>query len=342
MKTMLVTGGAGFIGSGFIRYYFNKYPDTRIILLDALTYAGNPDNLPRELKESNRFEFWYGNVNNIIMVNELVARSDMVVHFAAETHVARSIFDNRIFFETDVMGTQAVANAVLKNKNKVERFIHISTSEVYGTAAREPMDEEHPLNPLTPYAAAKAGADRLVYSYVKTYNLPAIIIRPFNNYGAHQHLEKAVPRFITSVLLNEPLTVHGDGSAARDWVYVEDVAQAIDAALHADINKLRGEVLNVGTGIATSVLDIAKKILKIMGKPESMLTYIPERPGQVDKHISSTEKTKKLIGWKAATKLDQGLEKTIDWYTKNRNWWEPLRWMRTVPILTEDGKTAKY
>jgi dTDP-glucose 4,6-dehydratase len=342
MKTMLVTGGAGFIGSGFIRYYFNKYPDTRIILLDALTYAGNPDNLPRELKESNRFEFWYGNVNNIIMVNELVARSDMVVHFAAETHVARSIFDNRIFFETDVMGTQAVANAVLKNKNKVERFIHISTSEVYGTAAREPMDEEHPLNPLTPYAAAKAGADRLVYSYVKTYNLPAIIIRPFNNYGAHQHLEKAVPRFITSVLLNEPLTVHGDGSAARDWVYVEDVAQAIDAALHADINKLRGEVLNVGTGIATSVLDIAKKILKIMGKPESMLTYIPERPGQVDKHISSTEKTKKLIGWKAATKLDQGLEKTIDWYTKNRSWWEPLRWMRTVPILTEDGKTAKY
>jgi len=342
MKTMLVTGGAGFIGSGFIRYYFSKYPDTRIILLDALTYAGNPDNLPRELKESDRFEFWYGNVNNITLVNELVARSDMVVHFAAETHVARSIFDNRIFFETDVMGTQAVANAVLKNKNKVERFIHISTSEVYGTAAREPMDEDHPLNPLTPYAAAKAGADRLVYSYVKTYNLPAIIIRPFNNYGPHQHLEKAVPRFITSVLLNEPLTVHGDGSAARDWVYVEDVAQAIGAALHADLNQLRGEVLNVGTGIAVSVLELAKKILKIMGKSESMLTYIPERPGQVDKHISSTDKTQKLIGWKAATKLDQGLEKTIDWYTENRGWWEPLRWMRTVPILTEDGKTARY
>ena len=342
MKTMLVTGGAGFIGSGFIRYYFSKYPDTRIILLDALTYAGNPDNLPRELKESDRFEFWYGNVNNITLVNELVARSDMVVHFAAETHVARSIFDNRIFFETDVMGTQAVANAVLKNKNKVERFIHISTSEVYGTAAREPMDEDHPLNPLTPYAAAKAGADRLVYSYVKTYSLPAIIIRPFNNYGPHQHLEKAVPRFITSVLLNEPLTVHGDGSAARDWVYVEDVAQAIGAALHADLNQLRGEVLNVGTGIAVSVLELAKKILKIMGKSESMLTYIPERPGQVDKHISSTDKTQKLIGWKAATKLDQGLEKTIDWYTENRGWWEPLRWMRTVPILTEDGKTARY
>jgi dTDP-glucose 4,6-dehydratase len=342
MKTILITGGAGFIGSGFIRYYFKKYPGHKIILLDALTYAGNPDNLPAEMKESKRFEFWYGNVNNIILVNELVSRSDMVVHFAAETHVARSIFDNRVFFETDVLGTQAVANAVLKYRDRIERFIHISTSEVYGTAAREPMDEEHPLNPLTPYAAAKAGADRLVYSYVKTYGLPALIIRPFNNYGAHQHLEKAVPRFITSVILNEPLTVHGDGSAARDWVYVEDVAEAIDAALNADIKKIRGEVVNVGTGVAVSVLDIAKKILKIMGKSESLLSYIPERPGQVDKHISSTEKTRKLIGWKAKTTLDKGLPKTIEWYKKNRNWWEPLRWMRTVPILTETGKIAKY
>lgn len=342
MKTILVTGAAGFIGSGFIRHYFHKYPEHRILLLDALTYAGNPDNLPKEMKESSRFEFWYGNVNNIILVNELVSRSDMVVHFAAETHVARSIFDNRVFFETDVLGTQAVANAVLKYKNKIERFIHISTSEVYGTAAREPMDEEHPLNPLTPYAAAKAGADRLVYSYVKTYDLPALIIRPFNNYGAHQHLEKAVPRFITSVILNEPLTVHGNGAAARDWVYVEDVAEAIDAALNADIRKIKGEVVNVGTGIAVSVLDIAKKILKVMGKPESLLSYIPERPGQVDKHISSVEKTFKLLGWKAKTALDQGLPKTIEWYEKNRAWWEPLRWMRTVPILTEDGKIAKY
>ena len=256
--------------------------------------------------------------------------------------MARSIFDNRVFFETDVLGTQTIANAVLKYKSRIEKFIHISTSEVYGTADREPMDEEHPLKPLTPYAAAKAGADRLVYSYVKTYNLPAIIIRPFNNYGAHQHLEKAVPRFITSVMLNEPITVHGDGSVARDWVYVEDVAEAIDAALKADINKVRGEVFNVGTGIAVSVLDIAKKILKIMGKSESLLSYIPERPGQVDKHISSVEKTTRTIGWKAKTKLDEGLPKTIEWYEKNRDWWEPLRWMRTVPILTETGKMEKY
>jgi len=342
MKTLLVTGGAGFIGSRFIRHCFRKYPDCRIILLDALTYAGNPDNLPGELKDSNRFEFWYGNVNNITLVNELVSRSDAVVHFAAETHVARSIFDNRIFFETDVLGTQTIANAVLKYKDKIERFIHISTSEVYGTADREPMDEDHPLKPLTPYAAAKAGADRLVYSYVTTYNLPAVIIRPFNNYGAHQHLEKAVPRFITSVILNEPITVHGDGSAARDWVYVEDVAEGIDAALHAEIKKVRGEVFNVGTGIATSVLDIAKQILKVMGKDESLLSYIPERPGQVDKHISSTDKSAKILGWKAKTSLEKGLPATIEWYQKNRSWWEPLRWMRTVPILTEDGKIAKY
>jgi len=342
MKTILITGGAGFIGSCFVRHIFKKHPDLKIIVLDALTYAGNPNNFPREIKESNRFEFWYGNVNNITLVDELVSRSHLVVHFAAESHVARSIFDNRIFFETDVMGTQTIANAVLRHKNKIERFIHISTSEVYGTALKEPMDEEHPLKPLTPYAAAKAGADRLVYSYIITYKIPAIIIRPFNNYGPYQHLEKAIPRFITSAILNEPLTIHGDGSAERDWVYVEDVAEAIESALWVELDKVQGEVINIGTGISTSVLEIAHKILKLMEKPESLVQHIPDRPGQVDKHISSTEKAKQLLGWQAKTSLEEGLKKTIKWYQENRAWWEPLRWMRTVPILTEDGKIEQY
>lgn len=342
MRNILITGGAGFIPSCFVRRVFREYPKDRIIVIDALTYAGNPENFPKEIKESKRFEFWYGNINNINLVNELVSRADIVVHFAAETHVARSIFDNRIFFETDVLGTQAIANAVLKYHKRVERFIHISTSEVYGTALTEPMTEDHPLMPLTPYAAAKAGADRLVYSYWKTYDIPAVIIRPFNNYGPYQHLEKAVPRFITSAILNEPLTIHGDGSAERDWVFVEDVCEAIDMAMKVDINRIKGEVINVGTGLSVSVLDIAKKILKKMNKPQSLLKYIPDRPGQVDKHISSTEKAKKLLGWKATTTLDEGLERTIDWYNENRAWWEPLRWMRTVPIYTPDGKIEMY
>src|SRR5262245_7061599 len=207
MTTFLVTGGAGFIGSNFVHHLYNKHPDSRILVLDLLTYAGSVDNLPARFKEANdggRIEFWYGDVRNASLVDSLVRRSDVVVHFAAETHVTRSIFDNYHFFETDVIGTQVIANAVLRSADRIQRFIHISTSEVYGTALQPLMNEEHPLMPLSPYASAKAGADRLVYSYWATYKLPAVIVRPFNNYGPRQHLEKAVPRFVTSCRLNEP------------------------------------------------------------------------------------------------------------------------------------------
>jgi len=216
MKTILVTGGAGFIGSNFVRYLFEAYPDLHITVLDALTYAGNMDSIPENIRNDARFDFWYGNVRNGELVNKLVPESDVVIHFAAESHVARSIFDNTVFFETDVLGTQVVANAVLRHVDSVERFIHISTSEVYGTALQIPMTEEHPLNPCTPYASAKTGADRLVYSYWVTYKIPAIIVRPFNTYGPNQHLEKVIPRFITSALQDEPLTIHGSGQNTRD------------------------------------------------------------------------------------------------------------------------------
>ena len=200
MKSILVTGGAGFIGSNFVHYIYNKYPDYRILVLDALTYAGSIRNFPESCYDSGRFEFWYGNVLNADLVNSLVERCDIVVHFAAESHVTRSIFDNKLFFETDVLGTHTIANAVLRHKNTVKLFIHISTSEVYGTAVSDKMTEDHPLNPMSPYAAAKCGADRLVYSYWMTYSIPAVIIRPFNNFGGFQHLEKVIPRFITSRL----------------------------------------------------------------------------------------------------------------------------------------------
>lgn len=341
MKTLLITGGAGFIGSNFVRYLFNTHPEYRIIVLDALTYAGNPDNIPDDIKSSPRFEFWYGNVNNAGLVARLVNESDAVVHFAAESHVARSIFDDRIFFETDVLGTQTVCSAILDSK-RVERFIHISTSEVYGTAATNPMTEDHPLNPMTPYASAKAGADRLVYSYWATYDLPAVIVRPFNQYGPNQHLEKVIPRFITSALLDEPLTVHGDGSSRRDWVYVEDTCAALDRLLHTDIDKIRGQVVNLGTGLSLDVLTIAERILSLMDKPQSLVSYIGERPGQVQHHISSTDKIKELTGWEATTNFEDGLRKTIDWYRANETWWRKLTWMKHVPIKTRSGDVAFY
>lgn len=281
-KTILVTGGAGFIGSNFVRHIYNKYPDYRIIVLDALTYAGNVENLPVNINEDNgdRLVFWYGNVRNGELVDTQMAQTDIVVHFAAETHVTRSIYDNFLFFETDVLGTQTVANAALKYRDRIEKFIHISTSEVYGTAEGKSMDEEHPLKPMSPYAAAKTGADRLVYSYCQTYKMPAVIVRPFNNYGPYQHLEKAVSRFITSCILGEPIRLHGDGSAARDYVFVEDVCAAIDTIMHADISAVTGEAFNVASGEHRSMLSIAKDVTRAMGRDESVITYTGDRPGQ--------------------------------------------------------------
>lgn len=341
-KTILVTGGAGFIGSNFVRYIFNNYPGYRIIVLDALTYAGNTDNITDNIKRDARFSFWYGNVRNGELVNELVAKSDIVVHFAAESHVSRSIFNDITFVETDVLGTQVVANAVVKHLDTIERFIHISTSEVYGTALEVPMTEEHPLNPSTPYASAKTGADRLVYSYWATYGIPVIIIRPFNNYGSNQHLEKAIPRFITSALLDEPLTVHGSGENTRDWNYVEDLCQALDKAIHADLNKVKGQTINIGSGKDIGIQTIAEIVLDKMNKPKTLITHMSDRSGQVMRHISSTDKALRLLGWKAETDFDAGIDKTINWYQQNRGWWQKILWMRSVPIKNRDGKIEYY
>lgn len=341
MKTILVTGGAGFIGSNFVEYLFGKYPEYRILVLDALTYAGNIENIPEDARNSGRFEFWYGDVNNLDLVSDLVGRSDMVVHFAAETHVARSLYSHRVFFVTDVLGTQSVANAVLKYSDRIDRFIHISTSEVYGTAEYEPMDEDHPLNPTSPYAAAKAGADRLVYSYIVAHDIPGVIIRPFNNYGPRQHLEKVIPRFIASCILGEPLTIHGDGSAARDWVYAEDTSGAIDLVLHAPIEKVRGEVFNVGTGRSLSVLDLAKMISMEFGTEEK-LDFMTERFGQVQKHLSSINKAEKVLGFRASVSFEEGIKRTIRWYRDNRALWEKQMMMRKVPVKAKDGTVIWY
>jgi dTDP-glucose 4,6-dehydratase len=247
----------------------------------------------------------------------------VIVNAAAESHVEKSITEGaREFVTTNVEGTQILLDAI--REAPVERFILISSSEVYGTAERAPMDEEHPLNPRSPYAATKAGADRLAYAYFVTYGLPIVIVRPFNNYGPRQHPEKVVPRFITQALLDEPLTVHGDGHASRDWLYVDDDAEAIEAVIAAPLDAVAGEVLNVATGVDISVGEIADRVLDALGKPSSLKANVPERPGQVDRHIGSTEKIARLTGWHARTSLDAGLARTIDWYRENEPLWRVL------------------
>ncbi len=327
-KTILITGGAGFIGSNFLNYVYKKYPDCKIILLDALTYAGNLDNVIDEAKNDPRFRFYHGNITHADIVTELVKQSDIVVHFAAESHVTRSIYDNTIFFETDVLGTHAIANAVVKHP--VDLFVHISSSEVYGTAEGDVMDENHPLNPMSPYAAAKAGADRLVYSYIQTYDIPAIIVRPFNNYGPCQHIEKAIPNFIVSALMDQPVTIHGQGQSSRDWLFVQDTCEALDRILNIGPEKLAGQTVNLGTGVDTSVAEIAKRLLKIMNKPADLATFIEDRPGQVARHTSSIDKAADLLQWKATTSLDEGLAQTVQFYDQNRQWWEKYLWMKQL------------
>lgn len=341
-RTILVTGAAGFIGSNFVRRLSREHPDDRILVVDALTYAGSTANLPEGTRNSGRYEFWYGDVRNAELIDTLVGQCDVVVHMAAESHVTRSIFDNRLFFETDVLGTQTVANAVVKNLGRVERFIHISSSEVYGTALTEKMDEEHPLNPMNPYASAKCGADRLVYAYWATYGIPAVIVRPFNTFGPHQHLEKVIPRFVTSCLMGEPLVVHGDGMAARDWMFVDDLCEALDLLLDADLGTVNGRTLNLGSGRHRTILDVANAVRDLMQPERSAITFVGDRPGQILRHTCDGSKAEGLLGWTPRLSFEDGLQRTIDWYRGHELWWRPQIWMRKIPIITASGKREMH
>ncbi len=343
-KTILVTGGAGFIGSNFIRYIHAKYPEYRILVLDTLTYAASIENLPNDAfqRADGPIRFWYGNICNAELVGELVDASDIVVHFAAETHVTRSIHDNLTFFQTDVIGTHTIANAVLKSHKSIDRFIHISSSEVYGTTIGEAIDENHPYNPMSPYASAKCGADRMVYSYFATYKLPVVIVRPFNNFGPRQHLEKVVSRFITSTLLGESLTVHGDGSAARDFVFVEDTCHAIDLLMHAPVDQVAGEAFNVASGQHRSILSIAEDVTRIMESDPSLISFVGDRPGQVVRHTGDYAKINRMFDWTPRHSWEEGLRATIDWYRANHEWWRKQMWMRHIPIRTASGKTELH
>jgi dTDP-glucose 4,6-dehydratase len=321
-KRVLVTGGAGFIAANFIRHLLANTP-YQVVSLDALTYAGNLENLA-DVMSHERLSFVHGDIRDDGLVRDVVAEVDVIVNAAAESHVEKSIEEGASeFVTTNVEGTQILLDAI--RETPVERFILISSSEVYGTAEAAPMDEEHPLKPRSPYAATKAGGDRLAYSYWTTYELPIVIVRPFNNYGPRQHPEKVIPRFITQALCDEPLTIHGDGHASRDWLFVDDDAEAIEAIIETDIDRIAGEVLNIATGVDISVADIADVVLRELGKPESLKVHVEERLGQVDRHIGSTEKTARLTGWRTRTSFEEGLARTVAWYRENEAWWRAIR-----------------
>ena len=319
-KRVLVTGGAGFISSNFIRHLLAN-TDYEVVSLDALTYAGNLENLADVLGHE-RLSCVHGDIRDAELVARVVAEVDVIVNAAAESHVEKSIEEGASeFVTTNVEGTQILLDAI--RRAPVERFILISSSEVYGTAESAPMDEEHPLNPRSPYAATKAGGDRLAYSYYVTYGLPIVIVRPFNNYGPRQHPEKVVPRFITQALAGEPLTIHGDGHASRDWLYVDDDAAAIEAIIATDIDTLAGQVVNVATGIDISVSDVADAVLAAVGSDVEKV-HVAERLGQVDRHIGSTVKLERLTGFRASTSFETGLERTVAWYRENETWWRAV------------------
>jgi dTDP-glucose 4,6-dehydratase len=321
MKRILVTGGAGFISSNMIRYLLQE-TDHEVVTMDALTYAGNLANLA-DVIEHDRLRFIHGDIRDLADVTSALDGVDVIVNAAAESHVSKSIEQGGgEFVTTNVVGTQVLLDAI--RERPVERFILISSSEVYGTAESDPMTEEHPLNPRSPYAGTKAGGDRLAYSYWCTYGLPITIIRPFNNYGPFQHPEKVIPRFIIQALTDRPLTIHGNGLASRDWLHVFDTAEAITAACEVPLERIVGETINVATGIDESVEEIADTILEILGKPASLKDHVTDRPGQVDRHIGSTDRAQELLGWRSSIPFADGLARTVRWYRDNPDWWQSV------------------
>ena len=321
MKRILVTGGAGFISSNMIRYLLDETAH-EVVTMDALTYAGNLANLA-DVLEHERLRFIHGDIRDLADVTAALEGVDVIVNAAAESHVSKSIEQGGAeFVTTNVVGTQVLLDAM--RERPIERFILISSSEVYGTAESDPMSEDHPLNPRSPYAGTKAGGDRLAFSYWCTYDLPITIIRPFNNYGPFQHPEKVIPRFIIQALTDQPLTIHGNGIASRDWLHVFDTAEAITAACEAPLDAIVGETINVATGVDESVEEIADAILEILGKPASLKQHITDRPGQVDRHIGSTGKALELLGWRSSIPFSDGLERTVRWYRDNPDWWQSV------------------
>lgn len=315
MKTILVTGGAGFIGSCFIRHLLKKYNDYNVINLDALTYCGNLLNL-KDIEDNSHYIFEKGNICDKKLVRELIKKSDYVVNFAAESHVDNSISSPEIFIETNVQGTLNLLQAC--KEVGIERYLQVSTDEVYGTLGKTGyFYETSPIQPNSPYSASKASADLLVRAYYETYGLPVLITRCSNNYGPYQYPEKLIPFFISKLLKGEKVPVYGDGLNVRDWLYVYDHCEAIDTVLHK--GKI-GEVYNIGGHNEKTNLEITKLILDAMGKDESSIEHVKDRLGHDRRYAISNDKITSELGWKPSITFEEGIKLTIDWYLNNQDW----------------------
>ena len=318
-RAILVTGGAGFIGSNFVRYFLGRHPADRVVNLDKLTYAGNLASLA-EIAGDERHEFVRGDIVDRGLVRRLAARVDAIVNFAAESHVDRSIAGAEVFVRTNVLGTQVLLEAA--RAAGVPRFVQVSTDEVYGSLGpRGAFTEESPLRPNSPYSASKAGADLLVRAYHHTFGLGAVVTRCSNNYGAYQHPEKLIPSFIIKALAGQPLPVYGDGLAVRDWLHVEDHCRALDLVLDAG---RPGEVYNIGGSSERTNLEITTAILACLGKPSSLIRFVPDRPGHDRRYAVDWGKIHRELGWRPERSLEEGLAATVGWYLARRDWWEKL------------------
>lgn len=319
MTTILVTGGAGFIGNCFIRHMLQKYSNYKIINLDALTYAGNLENL-YDVKDNPNYEFVNGDICDKDLVTQIVSGVDMIVNFAAETHVDRSITGPEIFIETNIKGTMTLLQAA--KEFNIERYLQVSTDEVYGTLGDTGyFTETTPIAPNSPYSASKAGADMLVRAYYETYKVPTLITRCSNNYGPYQYPEKLIPFFISRLLKGEKVPVYGDGLNVRDWLYVYDHCAAIDTVLH----KGRvGEVYNIGGHNEKTNLEITHLILDAMNKDESSIEYVQDRLGHDRRYAISNDKITSELGWEPSVTFEEGILLTIDWYLNNKAWMESI------------------
>lgn len=318
MRKYLITGGAGFIGSNFIRYMLQKHEDIQIINLDKLTYAGNLDNL-KDIDQDPRYRFVHGDICHEHVVDPLVKEADIIVNFAAESHVDRSIGKPDDFIQTDIFGTFVLLEA--SRKHGIQRFVQISTDEVYGSIDRGYFKETDPLMPSSPYSASKAGADRLVYSYFVTYQLPVVISRSSNNFGPYQYPEKLISLFITNGLDDKPLPVYGDGLNIRDWIYVLDNCEAIEVVMERGPD---GETYNIGGGNEKTNLQITELILEELNKSKNLIKFVEDRKGH-DRRYGLDMGKISLLGWKPSHPFENAMKMTIQWYRENRWWWEKLK-----------------
>jgi len=316
---LLVTGGAGFMGSNFIRYMLATYSEYEVVNLDKLTYAGNLANL-KDVDGNPRYRFIRGDIADTATVAEAVKGVDVIVNYAAETHVDRSILDPQAFIVTDVLGTYKLLEAV--RQNKISRFIQISTDEVFGSIADGEFHETSPFAPNSPYSASKAGGDHLCRAYVKTYGAPLIVTHSCNFFGPYQYPEKLLPLFITNLLEGKKVPLYGDGKNVREWIYTEDHCRAIDAIIHK--GKI-GEVYNIGTGDRFTNIELTTMVLAALGKGDEMIESVKDRPGHDRRYAIDSKKIRTELGWKPQYVFKDALAKTIEWYKENEAWWKPIK-----------------